>query len=79
MATFTKVKNINLSTFGTQLTLGSIYTILSITDTTVTIKDDLGSTSIFSLSLFVPYYEVEKLNDLLPSTGETNGATKQLL
>lgn len=74
MATFTKVKNINVSTFGTQLSLGANYTILSITDTTVTITDDLGSTSIFSLSLFVPYYEVEKLNDLLPSTGETNGA-----
>ena len=74
MATFTKVKCVNISSFGTQLSIDGIYVILSITDTTVTITDDLGSTSIFSLSLFVPYYEVEKLNDLLPSTGETNGA-----
>jgi hypothetical protein len=75
MATFTKVKCINLSTFGTQLTLNGIYSILSITDTTVTITDDLGSTSIFDLALFVPYYEITKLNELLPSTaGGTDGS-----
>jgi hypothetical protein len=45
MATFTKVKCINISSFGTQLSLGANYTILSITDTIVTITDDLGSTS----------------------------------
>lgn len=75
MASFTKVKNIDVSSFSTQLTLNSVYTILSITDTTVTITDDLGSISIFDLALFVPYYEIIKLNDLLPSTtGGTDGA-----
>lgn len=75
MASFTKVKNINVSSYSTQLTLNAIYSVLSITDTTVTITDDLGSTSIFDLALFVPYYEITKLNDLLPSTvGGIDGA-----
>ncbi len=75
MASFTKVKCISIGSFGTQLTLGNAYTYLSITDTTVTITDDLGSTSIFDLALFVPYYEITKLNDLLPSTvGGIDGA-----
>ena len=75
MASFTKVKCINVSSFSTQLSLNGVYTVLSITDTTVTIKDDLGSTSIFDLALFVPYYEITALNSLLPSTsGETDGS-----
>lgn len=75
MATFIKVKCISIGSFGTQLTLGNAYTYLSITDTTVTITDDLGSTSIFDLALFVPYYEITKLNSLLPSTvGGIDGA-----
>ena len=75
MASFTKVKNINVSTYSSQLTLNAVYLVLSITDTTVTITDDLGSTSIFDLALFVPYYEITALNSLLPSTsGGTDGA-----
>jgi hypothetical protein len=75
MASFTKVKCINVSSFSTQLSLNGLYTVPSITDTTVTIIDDLGSISIFDLALFTPYYEITKLNDLLPSTiGGTDGA-----
>ena len=74
MAIYTKVKNLSNVGFTGELTTSNVYNLITESETTYTVVDDLLVQATYSKTLFTPYYEVPKLAYLLPSTGLSNGA-----
>ena len=74
MATYTKVKNLSNVGFTGELATSNVYNLITEAETNFTIVNDLLVQATYSKALFTPYYEVSKLEDLLPSTGLSNGA-----